>query len=68
MHVRDAARAITDVLELGVDDDVVARIRRFDSARGADPGGSTTDHQDPVRHERSPQERVAARSFSIGNA
>src|SRR5438067_1929869 len=50
MDVRNAARAVADVLELGVDPD----IRRWVGALGrpgrADARGAATDHHDPLRH------------------
>src|ERR1019366_586990 len=54
VDVGDATRAVSRVLELGVDDDVVAWICRLDPAGRPHASSSTTDDQSLVRHERPP--------------
>ena len=70
VDVGDSAGAVAHVFELGVDDDLVCRVRSLHSTRGTDARRSATDHQDLVWHGVLPSGRMAEesrRSFSIGN-
>src|SRR5262249_57873110 len=54
VYVRDAAWAVGDVLELGEDHNLVARISRLDTTRGADAGGSAYADYDLDSHASNP--------------
>ena len=51
VHVGNAARAVADVLELGVDPDLGGSVSALGRPGRADARGAATDHHDPLRHQ-----------------
>jgi hypothetical protein len=50
VHVGNAARAVADVLELGVDPDVRRWVGALGRSGRADTRSAATDHHDLLRH------------------
>ena len=58
MHVRDPARAVADVFELGEDGDQRVGGSLLDTARSADATGAPSDDDDPKRHGQPLSDRA----------
>jgi len=64
VDIGNTARAVPDVLELGVDDDIRGGVGALGGPGRADACGTATDHHDPLCHP-CPLPTARERTFSI---
>src|SRR6185437_3779176 len=65
VHVRDAARAVGDVLQFGEDDDTSVGVYLLRGAGSAHTGGTSADDHDGVRHRFVPSLEPSSSSMSL---